>query len=257
MTASSVTERITIDNIGLEVRRWHGTGVPILLLHEGLGSVAMWRDFPDRLAAVTGRPVIAWSRQGYGMSDPLPVSREPNYMHDEAARVPLAMDALGVDRAILFGHSDGGSIALLAAALVPDRIAGLILEAPHVYVERLTIDSIANVKQVYLASDLGAKLARYHRDAKEVFWRWNDIWLDPRFEAWNIEAMLPAITASALLIQGLDDEYGTLDQLDRIEAVLPRSVRVELADCGHTPHRDQREAVLSATADFLKDDDLG
>ncbi|NIJ09265.1 pimeloyl-ACP methyl ester carboxylesterase [Sphingomonas vulcanisoli] len=257
MTVALAAERITIGGVGLEVRRWPGVGTPILLLHEGLGSVSMWRDFPGRLAAATGRPVIAWSRQGYGASDPLPDPREPAYMHDEARWVPLVMDALDIPRAVLLGHSDGGSIALLAAAWFPERVAALILEAPHVFVERLTVDSIAKVKQVYLTTDLGTKLGRHHRDAQEVFWRWNDIWLDPRFEAWNIEEWLPSIEAPALLIQGLDDEYGTLEQLDRIEAVLPRTTRVELANCGHSPHRDQFDAVLAACLDFLKDDDLG
>lgn len=255
MITALAAERVTVDGIALEVRRWPGAGVPILLLHEGLGSIAMWRDFPERLAQATGRTIIAWSRQGYGQSDPLPEPRDPGYMHEEAARVAALLDALDVERAVLFGHSDGGSIALIFAAWHPDRVAALILEAPHVYVERLTIDSIAKVKDVFVSTDLGAKLGRHHRDADTVFWRWNDIWLDPRFEAWNIEGLLPAIDAPTLLIQGLDDEYGTLDQLDRIEAVLSRTRRVELAECGHSPHRDRRDAVLAACVDFLKDDE--
>jgi pimeloyl-ACP methyl ester carboxylesterase len=257
VTVGHLADRIVVDGIGLEVRRWPGEGIPILLLHEGLGSVAMWRDFPERLAAATGHPVLAWSRRGYGESDPLPDPRAPDYMHDEARLVPDVMDALGLERAILFGHSDGGSIALIAAAWFPERVAALILEAPHVFVEPLTIESIAKVKQLYLASDLGRKLSRYHRDAEEVFGRWNDIWLDQRFTAWTIEALLPDIKAPALLIQGLGDEYGTLEQLHRIEAALSWTRRLVLTNCGHSPHRDQREAVLAETAIILGDCDLG
>lgn len=244
-------ERVEVGGVGLEVRRWPGEGLPILLLHEGLGSVSMWRDFPERLAVATGREVIAWSRQGYGLSDPLPARRDPDYMHWEAAWLPPLLDVLGVERAHLFGHSDGGSIALIAAARSPERVASLILEAPHVYVEPVTVESIADVKRLYETSDLGQKLGRHHADADHTFWQWNDIWLDPRFRDWTIEALLPAVTAPALLIQGHDDEYGTMDQLDRIAAVLPHTRRRELDACGHSPHRDQPEAVLAAVADFL------
>jgi len=214
----------------------------------------MWRDFPARLAAATGRSVIAWSRRGYGRSEPLPVPRDPDYMHKEADAVSALLDALGIERAVLFGHSDGGSIALIVAARAPERVASLILEAPHVYVEQLTVDSIAKVKTLYEVSDLGRKLGRHHADAAHVFWRWNDIWLDPRFRDWSIESLLPDVRAPALLVQGLDDEYGTMDQLDRIEAVLPRVRRLELANCGHSPHRDQEEALLTASKQFLAAD---
>ena len=253
----TVTARIVVEDVGLEVRLWPGVGVPIMLLHEGLGSLSMWRDFPDRLAQATKRPIVSWSRRGYGQSDPLPEPRAPDYMHDEARLVPKVMDALRIERAVMFGHSDGGSIALIAAAWYPSRIAALILEAPHVFVEPLTVDSIAKIKQVFLASDLGTKLGRYHRDADEVFWRWNDIWLDPRFLDWDIQDLLSDIEAPTLLIQGEDDEYGSFDQLDRIEAVLPCTRRAELVDCGHSPHRDQRDAVLAASVRFLEESDLG
>ncbi len=246
-------EFVVVQGIRLEVREWAGQGTPILMLHEGLGSVAMWRDFPSRLAAATGRHVIAWSRRGYGHSERLPASRDPDYMHREADTVPALMDALGLDQAVLFGHSDGASIALIAAARYPERVAALILEAPHVYVEQLTVDSIAQAKTTYRTTDLGRRLGRYHADADHAFWGWNDIWLDPRFRDWNIEELLPAIGAPALLIQGLDDEYGTLDQLDRIEAVLPRTRRLALTACAHSPHRDQPQAVLQASASFLDD----
>ena len=251
--ALAVPESVEIAGVGLEVKALEGTGTPILLLHEGLGSVAMWRDFPAALAAHTGKPVIAWSRTGYGQSDPLPEPRDPDYMHREADLVPQMMDALGITRAILLGHSDGGSIALIAAALHPKRITALILEAPHVFVEDVAIASIAGARDHYLASDNVERMARYHRLPDQVFWRWNDIWLDPRFRAWNIEDLLPRIAVPALLIQGLDDEYGTLEQLDRIEAALPAAARLILADCGHSPHRDQPEAVLEAVAAFTRE----
>lgn len=254
--AVAVPEMIEIAGVRLEVKAWHGTaegtGTPILLLHEGLGSVAMWRDFPAALARRTGRLVIAWSRTGYGQSDPLPEPRDPDYMHREADLVPRVMDALGISRAILLGHSDGGSIALIAAARYPERVAALILEAPHVFVENVAVASIAAARGHYLASDMGERMGRYHRLPDQVFWRWNDIWLDPRFRTWNIEDLLPRIAAPALLIQGLDDEYGTLEQLDRIEAALPATARVEVPDCGHSPHRDQPEAVLAAVAAFVR-----
>lgn len=243
---------IVVEGIRLEAARWPGRAPAILLLHEGLGSVAMWRDFPAALAEATGHAVVAWSRQGYGASAPLPVPCAVDYMHREAALLPAVMDALGLSRAHLFGHSDGASIALIAAANQPPRIASLILEAPHVLVEPITVTSIAGAKIAYETTDLPQRLARYHDRVDEVFRRWNDIWLDPRFQSWNIEAVLKDIRAPALLIQGREDEYGTMDQLDRIAAVLPAVRRLELSPCRHSPHRDQPAAVIAAVADFLR-----
>ena len=243
---------LLVDEVRLELKTWPGNGIPILLLHEGLGSVSMWRDFPQQLALATGRPVLAWSRRGYGLSDPLLSRRDPDYMHREADAVARLMDTLAIGRAALFGHSDGASISLIAAARFPDRITALILEAPHVFVEDLSIESIARIKHLYTTTNFSELLARYHRDADRVFWDWNDIWLDPRFRDWSIEELLPAIRAPALLIQGRDDEYGTLEQIDRIGAALPDAQRLELERCGHAPHRDQAEAVLAATAAFLQ-----
>jgi pimeloyl-ACP methyl ester carboxylesterase len=251
-TVLSPDARIAVDGLALEVRRWPGgRGAPVVMLHEGLGSVAMWRDFPARLAEATGREVIAWSRRGYGRSDPLPHRRTPRYMHDEATAARRLLERLGLERAHLFGHSDGGSIALILAALAPEVASSLVLEAPHVIVEPQTYDSIAAVKAGLSASGLIGRLARHHDRPEEVFWRWNDIWLDPDFRAWDITGLLPAVTAPALLIQGHDDEYGTMAQLDLIGAALPETARLELAACGHAPHRDQPEAVLRATAEFL------
>lgn len=252
MSGALETVDVCLDEIRLEVRTWPGTGIPILMLHEGLGSVGTWRDFPARLARATGRRVVAWSRQGHGGSDPLPAPRLPDYMHREAMLVPRLMDKLGIGRAILFGHSDGASIALITAARAPERVAALILEAPHVFIEPLTLASIAAARDTFRSGELGAKLARHHRSVDTMFWRWNDIWLDPAFADWNIEEELAAIDAPTLLIQGLDDEYGTLAQLDRIEGVLARVQRVELERCGHAPHRDQRDTVLMASAAFAE-----
>ena len=253
MSAEIPTEdfRLTIDEVCLELRRWEGCQPPVLLLHEGLGSLSMWRDFPRRLAEVTARTVIAWSRQGHGNSDRLRAPRNTSYMHEEAEVLLKVMDSLRIEHAILFGHSDGASIALIAAARAPERVSGLILEAPHVYVEALTVASIAAIGDMYRTSALGRKLARYHADANHVFWAWNDIWLDERFLNWNIESLLACVRAPALLVQGTDDEYGTLDQLVRIEAGLADTERLVLPDCGHPPHKDQPEAVLHATAKFL------
>ena len=243
---------LLVDNLRLEFKAWPGSGIPVLLLHEGLGSVSMWRDFPEQLALATGRPVVAWSRRGYGLSDPLPGPRDPDYMHREADAVARLMDTISIKRAVLFGHSDGGSIALITAARSPERVASLILEAPHVFVEDISTESIARTKRLYATGNLSQLLGRYHRDPDQVFWGWNDIWLDPRFRDWSIEELLPAIRAPALLIQGLDDEYATFDQIDRIGAVLPDTQRLELERCGHSPHRDQPETVLAATAAFLQ-----
>jgi pimeloyl-ACP methyl ester carboxylesterase len=244
---------LVVDDVRLEFKTWPGSGVPILLLHEGLGSVSMWRDFPPQLALATGRSVSAWSRRGHGLSDPLPGRRNPDYMHREANAVLQLMDVLAIDRAVLFGHSDGASIALITAARSPDRVAALVLEAPHVFVEDIAIASIARTKQLYTTTaNFSQLLGRYHRDPDQVFWGWNDIWLDPRFRTWSIEELLPAIRAPALLIQGRDDEYGTMAQLDRIGAGLANVERLELDRCGHSPHRDQPEAVLRATAPFLQ-----
>lgn len=247
-----MSEMIAVDGVDLEVQSWGAGAETILLLHEGLGSISHWRDFPERLAAATHTRVIAWSRQGHGRSQKLAARRDPDYMHIEAQRIGPLLDALDVRSAHLFGQSDGASIALLAAAMLADRVDTIILEAPHVLVEQITYDSIAEVREIYLTTDLSRKLARHHADVDHIFWMWNDIWLDPRFRDWNIEDALPAIRAPALMIQGLDDEYGTLDQLDRIRAVLPRTETLLLERCKHAPHRDQPEAVLNATAKFLK-----
>ncbi len=168
-------------------------------------------------------------------------------------KVGLIHEGLGIGRAHWLGHSDGGSIALIGAARYPDLVAGLILEAPHVYVEELTASSIAEVSKGFAASDMGERMRRYHSDPVRMFGRWSDIWLEPAFLDWNIEALLPDVRVPALLIQGEDDQYGTLDQLDRIAAVLPDTVSLQLANCRHSPHFDREDAVVEAICDFLEE----
>ena len=256
-TESGVNQFVEIDGVRLEVTTWGDGPIPILMLHEGLGSVGMWRDFPALLSKKTNRRVIAWSRRGYGRSDRLQAAHEPDYMHSEADAAIRLMDLLAIERAVLFGHSDGGSISLISAARRPERVSGLILEAPHVFVEDITVESIAKIKEIYHETNLGEKLGRYHDDADHAFWSWNNIWLDPRFRSWSIEEMLPNVVAPTLLIQGIEDEYGTFDQLDRIERLSPAQVkRIELSPCGHSPHRDQPEKVLGAVDEFFTEGDL-
>jgi pimeloyl-ACP methyl ester carboxylesterase len=244
-------DRVDILGVPLEYR-WFGAGrapgPAIVLLHEGLGSLAMWKAFPEQLAQATGRCVFAYSRQGYGGSGGSS-RHEPDYMHVEArAFLPALLAAAGIEQPILLGHSDGASIALLYAAAHPDDVAGLILEAPHVFVEPMTVDAITVTGPVFETTDMRAKLGRYHRDVDAVFWGWRDIWLDPRFRAWNIEAGLEAIACPTLMIQGLDDEYGSTEQLDAIMARVPAAEVLMLEACGHSPHRDQVERVLEASA---------
>ncbi|MBP5856306.1 alpha/beta hydrolase [Marivibrio halodurans] len=226
----------------------------IVMLHEGLGSVAMWKDFPAALATESGHPVLVYSRHGYGRSSRLAAPFGTDYMHREALEtLPALLDRLGIESPILFGHSDGASIALIHAGGAGRAVAGLILEAPHVFVEDLTITSIEQAKTAFQTTDLVTKLGRYHDDADSSFRGWNDIWLHPEFRAWNIEEFLPQVVAPVLAIQGADDEYGTLDQLDAIErGATGRVEKLVLETCKHSPHRDRREAVLKAADDFLK-----
>jgi pimeloyl-ACP methyl ester carboxylesterase len=226
---------------------------PIVLLHEGLGSIELWRDFPEQLAAVTGRAVVAYSRYGHGQSDVLEEARTVDYMHDEARVVlPELLRALGIDAPVLLGHSDGASIALIYAASVPDGATALVLEAPHVFVEPLTIRSIKQARDAAANGDLVAKLGRYHADPAATFRGWNDIWLQPDFLRWDITALLPAITAPILVLQGRDDEYGTAAQLTAITSAIPHATTLQLDECGHSPHRSQTTAVLERTHAFLQ-----
>jgi pimeloyl-ACP methyl ester carboxylesterase len=225
----------------------------LILLHEGLGSVALWRDFPRKLAAATQCPLLVYSRYGYGRSDAIAEPRQPRYMHDEAL-VTLAelRHSLGLDDAILIGHSDGASIALIHAGSGHWPVRALVLEAPHVFVEDVSIVSIGQARQAYEAADLRQRLARYHADVESAFRGWNDAWLDPAFRHWNIGTYLPGIRCPVLAIQGADDEYGTLAQIDAVErGVRGRFEKLVLQNCRHTPHRDQEQAVLAAMTRFI------
>lgn len=224
----------------------------LVLLHEGLGSIAMWRDFPNRLAHATASRVVVYSRHGYGNSDPLTAPRTLRYMHDEAERVlPELLDALAIERPILVGHSDGGSIALIHAGSGGRGVAGIVAMAPHVIVEDISITSIAAAREAYETTALRERLARYHTDVDGVFRGWNDIWLAPEFREWNIEAYLPRIACPILAIQGEDDEYGTMEQLARIARGARDVELLKLPDCRHSPHRDQPDAILAAIARFV------
>lgn len=249
------TRRLRIEHRWLFAERHDA---PLLVfLHEGLGSVSMWRDFPERLCAAGGFRGLVYSRPGYGQSTPRAQSERwsPDFMHTQAHEVlPALLAALRVDDPVwLFGHSDGGSIALLHAARFPDRVHGAIALAPHLFVEALSVESIAKARTAYLETDLRSKLARHHADVDSAFYGWNDIWLAPVFRAWNIEQDIRDIRCRVLAIQGENDEYGTMAQIDRIAALVPGTERLKLADCGHSPHRDQPEQVISATVRFVRD----
>lgn len=226
----------------------------IVMLHEGLGSIAMWRDFPQQVADATCCEVMVYSRYGYGNSDPIETARDVDFMHKEALEsLPGILDQLKIERPILFGHSDGASIALIHAGGTRRELAGVILMAPHVMVENVCITNIAAGTEAYLHGNLREKLAKYHADVDSAFWRWNDIWLHPEFLQWNIERYLPAITCPVLAIQGADDEYGTMEQLDIIQRHVNDVELLKLPPrCGHSPHRDQPLAVLKAVAAFVE-----
>ncbi len=224
----------------------------MVMLHEGLGSVALWKDFPQRLASRTGSGVLVYSRYGLGNSDRLLEKRPVEFMHHEGEVVlPELLDKLDITRPIVLGHSDGGSIAIIFAGKYPDRPRALILEAPHVFVEDLSVASITEAKVAYLTTDLPQKLGRYHQHVDGTFWGWNDIWLDPEFRQWNIEEYLPAIRCPVLCIQGEDDEYGTIAQVEAIKAGVPATEILILPNCKHSPHRDQADATLARMAEFV------
>jgi pimeloyl-ACP methyl ester carboxylesterase len=224
----------------------------IVMLHEGLGSVAHWKDFPERVAAETGAAVFVYSRYGHGNSDPLGEPRPVSYMHHEAEVVlPSLLQQAAIKKPVLLGQSDGASIALIHAGKFPDSPTALILEAPHVFVEDLSVQSIAQAKIAYETTDLPRKLGRYHQNVDSTFWGWNRIWLDPRYRSWNIESYLPSIRCPVLVIQGEDDEYGTTTQIAAIQAKLPSAEVLMLPNCKHAPHRDQPEATLGRIKRFV------
>jgi pimeloyl-ACP methyl ester carboxylesterase len=234
-------------------------GAPLLVfLHEGLGSLAMWRDFPQRLCDALGSAGIVYSRPGYGRSTPR--GRDErwglDFMHRQAHELlPALLDALQIHRvdhpAWLVGHSDGASIALLHAARFALQVGGLVVMAPHLFVEDLSVASIQQARRNYQHGNLKQRLARYHDDADSAFWGWNDVWLNPQFGRWNIEAEIAPITCPLLAVQGEDDEYGTLEQIRAIARRVRQTELIELQQCGHSPHRDQPERVIDAIKRFV------
>jgi pimeloyl-ACP methyl ester carboxylesterase len=230
----------------------HANRTPLVFLHEGLGSAGLWRDFPDKLARRTGAPALVYSRSGYGRSSPLAGRRTARFMHDEALDIlPRLLAKVGIARPLLIGHSDGASIALINAAAHPDQVGGLVLMAPHVFVEGRTLAAIARIAETYEASELRARLAQHHDHVDDAFHGWADIWLSPTFTSWSLGAEVARLAVPTLLIQSDDDPYGTLAQLDAFEVARQARVgRLVLPDCGHSPHRDQEAAVLGAMAVF-------
>lgn len=227
--------------------------LPLVFLHEGIGSTSMWKRFPADLAAATGCGTLVYSRQGYGGSSGREAPFEIDYMHREALEtLPELLDKRDIRDPVLIGHSDGASIAIIHAGGGGRPVKAVILEAPHVFVEELTIASIEQAKAAFHGTDLRHKLARYHKDAEHSFLGWNDIWLHPEFRGWNIEEFLPEITCPTLAIQGADDKYGTLAQIEAIERQVAGPFEKHiLADCGHSPHHEQPAAALQAMKSFI------
>ncbi len=226
---------------------------PLVFLHEGLGSIDLWRGVPDEIAATAGEPtVLTYARHGYGASGPAQMPRPVTYMHHEADVVlPALLEATGLERPVLVGHSDGASIALLYAG-AGNPVAGLACLAPHVFVEAESIAGIEQARAVFESTDMSDRMARYHRDPVATFRGWNDVWLNEQFRTWNIEERLGGVTAPVLAIQGCDDQYGTLAQLDAIEAGISGPFqRLELDGIGHSPHTEARDDVVSAIAQFV------
>jgi pimeloyl-ACP methyl ester carboxylesterase len=242
----------------LETARWGpdpSQAPTLVLLHEGLGCTALWRDVPERLAAATGLGVFAWSRFGYGQSDPVKLPRPMTYMHDEALMVlPRVLDAAGISRAVLIGHSDGGSIAAIHAGASRDpRIAGLVLIAAHFFVEDLNIESIGRIRTEYETTDLRSRLARYHANVDIAFRGWNDAWLDPRFRDFDITAYLTNISVPVLALQGDDDPYGTEAQLEVLRRHVTSPLETKLIpNARHAPHLEAKEATIPVIARFVR-----
>ncbi len=252
-------ELIQVSGIGLEVQRVPASGgrraAPIIFLHEGLGSVAMWREWPVQVCAETGREGVVYSRRGYGQSDVVPDVRgagrlQPDYMHREALEVlPALLEALEIENPILLGHSDGGTIALIYASHFP--VTACVVMAPHVIVEDQSVLAIQEAREAFEGGVLRERLQRYHRDVDCAFWQWNDIWLSAAFRDFDIRSECRRITAPVLAIQGVDDPYGSLAQIDGIEPTKGPFAREVIAQCGHSPHRDQPEHTAKRVVDFL------
>lgn len=258
MTNLTPTGFLSIGNTSLEYK-WLAPLVPdaptIVMLHEGLGSVGLWNDFPEKLQRATGAGIFAYSRAGYGQSSPVALPRPLDYMQREALDVlPKVLDAIGFKRGLLLGHSDGGSIATIYAGAHQDhRLQGIALIAPHFIVEDISVKSIAAIKTTYETTDLKPKLARWHKDVDNAFYGWNDAWLDPKFRDWDISEYLAYIRVPVMVVQGIDDQYGTLRQVEiaQEECYCPVDVEV-ISSAGHSPHRDAPAATLDAIEQFAR-----
>ena len=226
----------------------------LVLLHEGLGCVALWRDLPQKLAAATGFGVFVYSRAGYGRSDPIALPRPIDYMTREAVDVlPQVLDAAGVERALLIGHSDGGSIAAIYAGAFDDkRLRGIALIAPHFFAEAQGLAAIRATERAFVAGDLRARLAKYHADVEGAFYGWSRAWLDPEFRRWNIAGYIESWRVPALVVQGDADPYGTLKQVEAIRARRPRTEALILPGVGHAPQFERQAETLAALADFCR-----
>ena len=256
LPAASETAFALLDGHRIEYSRFKARDkklAPVIFLHEGLGSVTMWHDFPAMTAATTGAEVIVFSRRGYGKSSRLADPHDISYMHHEAEFVlPRLLNFWQVSAPILIGHSDGASIALIYAADPGSNVTGIFLMAPHYFVEEKCIISIARVRERFLSSDLKLRLGEYHNDPEHTFWGWNDIWLHPNFPNWNIEALLSHITCPIFAVQGENEEYSSMQQIDGIAALSAGPVDLlKLTNCGHAPHRDKQTQTLRAIADFV------
>jgi pimeloyl-ACP methyl ester carboxylesterase len=245
---------VRIDGREIEIAELPGEEArrAVVLLHEGLGSLGLWRDFPEALAAATGRRVIAFSRFGHGRSDPPARPRTPAFFEQEALEVlPRVLEQTDAAEPLLLGHSDGASIALIHAGRHP--VAGIALLAPHVVVEDVTVAGIREAREAFESGRLRERMARHHDDPDAAFHGWCDVWLDPAFREWSLEADAERVRCPVLLIQGEDDRYGTLDQLDRIEARVRGPVERLVVPGGHSPHLEAREPVLAAVVRWAHD----
>lgn len=246
--------RLPVEIIEPPVRSTGAAEPMLVFLHEGLGSIAQWRDFPLAVSFVAHLPAVVYERGGYGNADPLDGPRSVRYIHEEALQsLPEVLRQLQIDEAILIGHSDGGSIALIFAALWPQKVRGIITEAAHVFVEDVTLAGIREAVRQYDSTDLPERLSKYHGSNTEAAFRgWSETWLSPAFRDWNIEEYLPGVRCPVLAIQGRDDEYGTPAQVEAIvTGVSGPAEPLIIANCGHVPHHQAREKVLAEMARFI------